>query len=121
MESLSQIKRRDPTRPFFLWCSHLRPHSPYDPPQFFWDMYTGRTLPEPAVGDWAERYDVPQPGVGRLAWRGRLTREQNQRMLAGYMGCITQIDYQLGYLQEALRGMGLWATRPCCSPQTTET
>ena len=32
MESLRQVKRRDPTRPFFLWCSQIRPHSPYDPP-----------------------------------------------------------------------------------------
>ncbi len=71
-------------------------------------MYHQKDLPQPAVGDWAARYEVPQPGIDRLAWKGRLTPEQNRRMLVGYMGCITHIDYQLGYLQEALRGLGLW-------------
>ena len=44
-----------------------------------------------------------QPGLSRNAWYGRLTDEQLQRMRAAYMGCITHIDYQLGYLQEVLQ------------------
>ncbi|MBN1350688.1 arylsulfatase [candidate division KSB1 bacterium] len=98
--TIDQIVKRDPTRPVFVWCSHLRPHSPYDPPEFFWNMYYHRRLPDIPVGDWAEKYDVPNPGLNRVAWYGRLTPEQNQRMRAGYMGCITHIDYQLGYLLE---------------------
>ena len=105
--SLDQLKKRDPTRPFFIWTSHLRPHSPYDPPQFFWDMYIDRKLPEIPVGDWAAKHDVPQPGLERCAWHGRLTPEQNQRCRAGYMGCITHIDYQLGYMMEMMQRMGL--------------
>jgi arylsulfatase A-like enzyme len=66
-------------------------------------MYHGRELPLIPVGDWAGRYDVPNPGLSRTAWYGRLTPEQNQRMRAGYMGCITHIDYQLGYLIERVR------------------
>jgi len=104
--TLEQIKKRDPTRPFFVWCSHLRPHSPYDPPQFFWDMYINRELPPIPIGDWCAKYDVPQPGLGRTAWYGRLTPEQNQRMRAGYMGCISHIDYQLGYMMERLAREG---------------
>jgi arylsulfatase A-like enzyme len=107
-ETLKQIRHRDPTRPFFVWCSHLRPHSPYDPPQFFWDMYANQELPAPAVGTWAERHADVQPGIGRLAWKGKLTEKQTQRMLAGYMGCISHIDYQLGYLIEILRSWRLW-------------
>ena len=108
--SLEQVQKRDPTKPFFLWCSHLRPHSPYDPPQFFWDMYANRELPPIPVGDWAAKYDVPNPGIHPCAWYGRLTQEQNQRMRAGYMGCITHIDYQLGYFIErlGLGGKTLW-------------
>ena len=104
--SLDQIAKRDPTRPFFLWCSHLRPHSPYDPPQFYWDMYINRELPPIPIGDWASCYDVPNPGLDRLAWCGRLTPEQNQRARAGYMGLITHIDYELGRFTEMLRRIG---------------
>jgi len=107
-ETLRQIRRRDPTRPFFVWCSHLRPHSPYDPPQFFWDMYIRREFPPLPVGAWAERHDKPQPGLDRRAWEGRLTPEQNQRMRAGYAGCVTHIDYEIGRMQETLIGLGLW-------------
>ena len=103
--TIDQIAKRDPTRPFFVWCSHLRPHSPYDPPQFFWDMYINRELPRIPIGDWADRYERPQPRAHRRAWCGRLTDDQNQRMRAGYMGVITHIDYQLGYLMERLARM----------------
>ena len=103
--TFQQIVRRDPTRPFFAWCSHLRPHSPYDPPRFFWDMYIEREFPRIPVGDWAARHDVGGP-PGRAAWRGKLTAEQNQRMRAGYAGCITHIDYQLGRLLEMMQRGG---------------
>ena len=105
--TLEQIKKRDPTRPFFIWTSHLRPHSPYDPPQFFWDMYINRELPEIPIGDWASEHDVPNPGLDLTAWRGRLTPEQNQRMRAAYMGLCTHIDYELGRLMQEMRKMGL--------------
>jgi arylsulfatase A-like enzyme len=104
--TLEQIKKRDPTRPFFVWCSHMRPHSPYDPPQFFWDMYINRTLPDAAVGDWAAKHDVAGP-IGRSAWRGRLSPEQIHRMRAGYAGSCTHIDYELGrMLEEMTRTIG---------------
>ena len=105
--TLQQIRKRDPTRPFFVWSSHLRPHSPYDPPQFFWDMYISRELPEVPVGGWAAKHDVPSPGLDRTAWRGRITPEQNQRMRAGYMGCCTHIDYELGRMMEEMGRMGV--------------
>ena len=100
--ALEQIEKKDPTKPFFIWISHLRPHSPYDPPRFFWNMYINRKLPEIPVGNWASKYNVPNPGIERESWYGRLTDEQNQRMRAGYMGCCTHIDYELGRMMEVL-------------------
>ncbi len=105
--TLEQIRKRDPTRPFFVWCSHLRPHSPYDPPQFFWDMYIDRELPEIPVGDWAAKHDIPNPGLEITAWHGCLTPEQDHRGRVGYMGTCTHIDYELGRLLQQLRAMGL--------------
>ncbi len=100
--ALEQLEKRDPTRPFFMWLSYRRPHSPYDPPQFYWDMYINRELPEVPVGDWAERFDVPQPGLSRTAWFGRVTEAQLQRTRAAYMGLCTQIDHQVGRVVEWL-------------------
>ncbi|HID56757.1 TPA: arylsulfatase [Candidatus Poribacteria bacterium] len=101
--TIEQIKKRDPTRPFFVWCSFLRPHSPYDPPGSFWDMFIHRDLPEIPIGDWAQKYDVPNPGLPITAWYGRLTPQQNQRMRAAYMAMISFIDSQIGYLLLALQ------------------
>ncbi len=99
---LEQIRKSDPTRPVFMWLSHLRPHSPYDPPQFFWDMYRDRELPLVPLGKWAEKFNVPQPGLSRTAWHGRLTGLQLQRMRAGYMGTISHIDYDFGRFLEQM-------------------
>ncbi len=101
--AMDMIRRRDPTRPFFLWISHHAPHSPYDPPQAFWDMYAGREQAPPPVGEWAEKYDVGGPGLPVTAWHGRLSPEQTRRMRAAYMGLITHVDYQFGYMLEELR------------------
>ena len=101
--TIGQIKKRDPTRPFFVWCSFLRPHSPYDPPKSFWDMFINRQLPEIPVGDWAGEYDAPNPGLPITAWYGRLTPEQNQRMRAAYMAMVSFIDSQIGYVLMVLQ------------------
>ena len=98
--ALDQLKRRDPTKPWFLWVSHLRPHSPYDPPQFFWDLYADRELPEIPVGDWAAVHDVGPVRPDRTAWRGRLSEQANRRQRIGYMGNCTHLDYELGRMLE---------------------
>ncbi|HIE13848.1 TPA: arylsulfatase, partial [Candidatus Bathyarchaeota archaeon] len=101
--TLEQIKKRDPTRPFFVWCSFVRPHSPYDPPRSFWDMFIDRELPDIPIGEWAKKYDVPNPGLPVIAWYGKLKSEQNQRMRAAYMAMISFIDSQIGRLLVALQ------------------
>ncbi|MFO7946260.1 MAG: arylsulfatase [Armatimonadota bacterium] len=102
-ETINQLERRDPTKPWFMWCSHLRPHSPYDPPQHFWDMYINEDLPDPPRGDWAEKYNVDIDYLSRQAWCGKLPDEWLHRCRVGYMGTITHIDFQLGYLIERLK------------------
>src|SRR5690625_5573222 len=38
-ESIDFLRRRDPTKPFFLKMSFVRPHPPFDPPQTYYDYY----------------------------------------------------------------------------------
>ena len=38
-ESIRFLEQRDPTTPFFLKTSFHRPHSPYDPPQYYLDLH----------------------------------------------------------------------------------
>jgi arylsulfatase A-like enzyme len=61
------IDKYDRPEPFMLKVSFARPHSPYDPPQRFMDMYNVDDMPAPVVGDWAARYashgEPPDPSL----------------------------------------------------------
>ena len=96
--AVQQIKKRDPTKPLFIWISHLRPHSPYDPPRYFWDMYINKDMPDIPVGDWAEKYGESRRALDITTWCGKLSDDMNQQQRAGYMGTCTHIDYELGRL-----------------------
>jgi arylsulfatase len=96
--SIDFLKSREKEKPFFLNISFARPHSPYVPPQPYWDMYIDKKLPEPAVGDWAVMHDDPETAADVNAWRGKMSAEQIHRARAGYYGEISFIDAQIGRL-----------------------
>jgi len=94
-ESIDFMRRKDPTKPFFLKMSFVRPHSPLDPPQYYFDMYQGKADP-PLMGDWADTEDEKNEGLIYNAFRGKVDEKQLQRARAAYYGCITHIDHQIG-------------------------
>ncbi|MFC1713593.1 arylsulfatase [Candidatus Poribacteria bacterium] len=96
--SIDFLKTRDQERPFFLNISFARPHSPYVPPQPYFDMYIDGETPPAAVGEWAKMHDKPEDAVNPNAWRGRMTPEQIHRARSGYYGEISFIDTQIGRL-----------------------
>lgn len=89
--------------PFLLKVSFARPHSPYDPPQRFLDMYDAGDMPAPVVGDWADRYaphdDPPKPSL----WHGDLGARQAKESRRAYYASITFIDEQIGRILTALK------------------
>ena len=106
-ESLRFLERRDPTRPFFLYMSFHRPHAPFDPPQWLWDKYRGREIPERAMGDWVSRFDEHRRDFGSEAEFGAQKESTHQQVRAGYYGSIEFIDLQLNRLKETLSDQGL--------------
>jgi len=106
-ESIKFLNERDPSKPFFLKTSFARPHSPYDPPAYYLDLYMNKVLLEPRVGDWANVHDVPEDGASPTAWRGVRSREEIKRARAGYYGSINFIDHQIGRLLIHLENTGL--------------
>ncbi|MDA0745264.1 MAG: arylsulfatase [bacterium] len=101
-EGVKFLQQRDPVKPFFLWLSFARPHSPYDAPQSYYDMYINNpNIPKAAVGDWAAPYDKPVADVN--APRAHRTDAETHRARAGYYGNITFIDHQIGRVLYELR------------------
>jgi arylsulfatase len=95
------LRRRDPTRPFFLNLSFHRPHPPIDPPQAYWDMYRDAPLPPVPVGDWAMRHDIPLSDIN--AWHGRFPDRALARCRRAYYAQIAHIDNQIGRFILALQ------------------
>ena len=107
-ESLRFLQTRDPTKPFFLMTSFARPHSPYDPPTYYFDLYRTQGLPKPHLGAWSHIHDRPDDAVNPNAWRGKRSDAEVQRARAGYYGSITHIDHQIGRLFQYLQKNQLW-------------
>jgi arylsulfatase len=102
------LEKYDRTQPFLLKVSFARPHSPYDPPQRFMDLYNEDVMPAPAVGEWAAQYaphgEPPRPSL----WHGDLGVEQAKKSRRGYYGSVTFIDEQIGRILAVLKKRGLY-------------
>ena len=102
--ALHFLNNRDRSQPFFLNVSFARPHSPYVPPQCYFDMYNGDpAIPDACLGDWSTMHDDPEEAVLVNAWRGRRTAKQIRRARAGYYGDVSFIDTQVGRLVDWMR------------------
>jgi arylsulfatase len=95
-------------RPFFLKVSFHRPHSPFDPPEHWWDHYGKADLPRAQVADWANQrwghFTAPQPPA---APRAALPAEDVRNCRQGYYGGISFVDEQIGRIMDALRARGM--------------
>lgn len=108
-ESISFLEKRDPNKPFFLKASFTRPHSPYDPPQYYFDLYANqKEIPKAEVGKWAEIHNVKEDSLDPDAWRGVRSDEEIKRARAGYYGSIHHIDHQIGRLFSKLKKEGIF-------------
>lgn len=104
------LQRRDPTLPFFLWCSFSKSHPPLDPPEPYYSMYRNCPVTEPVCGDWASDESCPEVMKRfRQRWsRDLVPLEIIREARAAYYGLITQVDYNIGRVFAALQDEGLF-------------
>jgi arylsulfatase A-like enzyme len=82
--------------------SFVRPHSPLDPPKYYFDMYQDKDLPEPLMGDWADTEDKNHEGIVYNTLRGSVDKKMLKKARAAYCGCITHIDHQIGRFLQSM-------------------
>lgn len=97
------IRRRDPSVPFFLNVSMVDPHPPLTPPQWYYERYINRELPEPVVGDWVSWFDYAERGLSVDASRIRIEPDLIRCARAAYYGLINHIDDQVGRIMNFLK------------------
>jgi len=106
------LDRRDPTVPFFLWCSFSKPHPPFDPPEPYYSMYRDCDMPAPAVGAWSGEGSSRLPPVfdnyRRYTSYDLISTETIMAARAAYFGLVTQCDYNMGRIFQALQDRGLF-------------
>ncbi|WP_028549956.1 arylsulfatase [Paenibacillus sp. UNC451MF] len=107
-QSIDFMRRRDPSKPFFLWTSFVRPHSPLDPPQAYFDMYKDMEMPDPPIGDWVNVASAERGGNDPTAIFGKFPKRRLNRARAAYYALITHIDDQIGRLLNALQEYGVY-------------
>jgi len=94
--------------PFLLKVSFARPHSPYDPPQRFLDMYSADDMPAPYIGDWASRHASHEKPPNPSLWHGDIGIRQAKESRRAYYGSVTFIDEQIGRILAALKKRNLY-------------
>ena len=95
------LRTYERSEPFFLKVSFIRPHSPYDPPERWMKKYESASIPEAAVGDWAQRY-APRSGETNDIWHGRVSAEEIRQSRQAYYGSVSHVDEQVGRILEVL-------------------
>ena len=104
-QGIQFLKRRDPTQPFFLTLSYVRPHSPLDPPQYYYDMYDRGEIDPPLHADW-ESADAERLAQFVNPVAGEARPRALRRARAAYYGAITHLDNQIGRFYMALQDSG---------------
>lgn len=110
------IRNYDNDQPLFLKVSFARPHSPYDPPQRYLDMYKNIDIPAPAIGDWCSKYaERKEPAqVKKDAAFANLGDEYAINSRRHYYANVTFIDDQIGEIIKALKEKGMYDNTLIC-------
>lgn len=113
-QSIEFLKKRDPTKPFFMFMSLHRPHPPIDPPAWAYELYKDVEMPPPPVGKWSEMFaKCAQPSRPDL-WYGKMAPEILRSARAGYYGQMTHIDHQMNRFFETLQMYGQFKNSYVC-------
>ncbi len=124
-KAIDWIGRRDPARPFILFCHLKAPHRPWEPDERHAGLYEGADIPLPETwdDDHATRTraatlqtmtiarhltstDLKSPPPEGLAGDD-LTRWRYQRYIKDYLRCVASIDDNVGRLVAYVDAAGL--------------
>ena len=113
MKSIEYLEGLDTSDPFFLWVGFYGPHHPYVPSGRFARMYNPNAVPpfRRAEDDIAKK--PPEYALYFKAehhkYRGfdRASDATFREMKAAYYGMVSQIDWQVGLIMDALDQKGV--------------
>lgn len=106
-QAVKKIKEHDFEEPLYLKVSFARPHSPYDAPARFANMYNWRDMPAPYKGDWLDIFSsYKRKKMRKSPFFGDFGVEHAKKARKYYYGNVTFIDEQIGRILQALNEKG---------------
>lgn len=105
-QTCKEIKRRDWTRPLFMWASFTAPHPPLTPLLKDLYMYDRDVMPKPYIGDWSnEHAEYHQTNLIRF---GDLNSDKKIDLAyRSFFAMITHVDRQIGRIIGTLHDEGM--------------
>lgn len=100
-------------QPFFIGCGFLKPHTPLEAPQRFYDLWDAKHIPLPI--DFAPRPTVPD-GFPKGSIRARnadlfinrdATPEEARETIRAYLASASFMDWNVGRVMDELERLGL--------------
>ncbi len=109
IEMMNQHLEKKPNQPFFMWASFPKPHSAFDPPRPYDEMYDPRDTPQP-IGNLDilkdRGLDLFVQRHYKYIW-DLLSPAAQKVIKAYYFGLISHQDKQVGKLLNFLEEQGL--------------
>lgn len=107
IERLTEHQREHGDKPFLMFCSFPKPHSPYDPPMEYVKLYDPRDIPPPAGDErLLEQKNPIIQSIRVTHGQGTLSPAARQVIKAYYYATITHQDAQVGRVLKALEDSG---------------
>lgn len=105
--------RENKNRPFFIGCGFLKPHTPLEAPQRFYDMWDAEKIPLPV--DFATKPTVPagfpagsiRPRNADLFIGREATPAEARETIRAYLASAAFMDWNVGRVLDALDELGL--------------
>lgn len=104
--AINFLRKRDRSKPFFLFASFVRPHPPFDAPGFYFDLYRDLQIAPPPADDWSRPSAEGTRGRKYDGADGIADPELQRQAQIGYYACITHLDHQIGRILMALERDG---------------
>lgn len=106
-EACKEIKRRDWTRPLFMWVSFTAPHPPLAPLLRDLMIYDRDEMPHPVMGDWLEHLPLDHQKIIAKYRSDRKNIREIDQAYRGYFALMTQVDRWVNLIIGTLREEGL--------------
>lgn len=105
VQALGELKAK--TQPFFLAVGFWKPHSPFNAPKRYWDLYKRPDIPLPANPEWPDAapriaWHDSREILGRAAQKRKLSDEAVREIRHGYLANISYLDAQVGKVLDEL-------------------